>query len=149
MTRTDHLRRLLAYEGWANDRIFAAAQDACTADEHTARLLSHLLQAHAIWLARVAGGAAPTDAWQVLPWAELAPREAELRAAWLARLEADDLDRLIAYRDLHGNPWTTPLGDILQHVLNHSTYHRGQIAARLVALGCAAPVTDFIAYCRL
>jgi uncharacterized damage-inducible protein DinB len=148
MHLTDHLRRLLAYEGWANGRTFAAAEAAYATDERTARLLSHIVHAHIIWLERIAGVAGPVDTWQVLPWEELLAREAQARATWLHYLDADDLERPIAYSNLQGTPWTTPLGDILQHVLNHSTYHRGQVAAHLAVLNVPTVSTDYVVYCR-
>jgi uncharacterized damage-inducible protein DinB len=53
-----------------------------------------------------------------------------------------DLRDLFAYDD-----WANArLLDLLLHVVNHSTYHRGQAAMLLRALGAVAPETDFVVY---
>jgi uncharacterized damage-inducible protein DinB len=54
----------------------------------------------------------------------------------------------VSYRDLKGNPWRTPLWQIVLHVVNHATHHRGQAAGFLRALGHAPPPLDLIAYYR-
>jgi uncharacterized damage-inducible protein DinB len=53
-----------------------------------------------------------------------------------------------AYRDLRGNPYAQPLWQQMQHVANHSTYHRGQITTMLRQLGLTPVPTDLIAYYR-
>ena len=45
--------------------------------------------------------------------------------------------------------WTNVLGGLMRHVVNHSTYHRGQVATQLRHLGRTPPTTDLIAYLRL
>jgi uncharacterized damage-inducible protein DinB len=54
----------------------------------------------------------------------------------------------MTYRSLKGIESTSSLRDILTHVVNHSTYHRGQIARGIKAKGGVPPVTDFIAFAR-
>jgi uncharacterized damage-inducible protein DinB len=54
------------------------------------------------------------------------------------------LFRPIAYTNTKGEPWTNTVGDILTHVVLHSAYHRGQIAAGLRASGQPPAYTDFI-----
>jgi uncharacterized damage-inducible protein DinB len=43
-----------------------------------------------------------------------------------------------------GEPWRSAVGDVLDHVLLHGAYHRGQIASDLRAAGCEPAYTDFI-----
>jgi uncharacterized damage-inducible protein DinB len=70
--------------------------------------------------------------------------------AWAAALPPDALGRSVSYRSLRGDPFTMPLHDLLQHVVNHGTYHRGQIAMALRLLGAGAvPSTDFVIFQRL
>jgi uncharacterized damage-inducible protein DinB len=57
-----------------------------------------------------------------------------------------DLSRTIAYTNLAGAAAAYPLGDTLRQVVNHGTYHRGQIVMQLRLLGAAAPSTDFIRF---
>jgi len=60
----------------------------------------------------------------------------------------EDLQKKIAYRDLKGNAFTQPLGHLMQHVVNHSTYHRGQVVTMLRQLNVKPVSTDLVAYYR-
>jgi len=78
-------------------------------------------------------------------WAEL---EGEMREQ-LARLGPGAVERTIEYQDLRGNDQSDVLWQMLQHVVNHGTYHRGQITTMLRQLGAAPPKsTDLIAFYR-
>jgi uncharacterized damage-inducible protein DinB len=55
--------------------------------------------------------------------------------------------RTIAYRDLKGNAYETPISQIA-HLVNHATHHRGQLSGFLRAMGRAPPALDLIAYYR-
>ncbi|MGH7360663.1 MAG: DinB family protein, partial [Candidatus Methylomirabilales bacterium] len=77
-------------------------------------------------------------------WDEL---EAELQR-FLAALTEDAVLRVVRYRDTRGNAYATPLWQMMQHVVNHSTYHRGQVATLLRQLGARAVATDLISYYR-
>jgi uncharacterized damage-inducible protein DinB len=56
--------------------------------------------------------------------------------------------RDVAYRTFKGEPFRHPLGVLLQHVYNHSTYHRGQVTMSLRILGAEPVGTDFVLYVR-
>jgi uncharacterized damage-inducible protein DinB len=78
---------------------------------------------------------------------ELRERLAEIeddRARFVGGLGDADLDRLFAFRRLNGEAGSLPLGHILQHIVNHSTYHRGQIATLLRQLGLTPMSTDLL-----
>ena len=71
---------------------------------------------------------------------------AEEREQFLAAVE--DLEAAIDYRDMAGNPFTQKLADILQHIVNHSTYHRGQLTTMIRQVGVTPPRTDFLVFAR-
>jgi uncharacterized damage-inducible protein DinB len=50
----------------------------------------------------------------------------------------------VTYKNTKGEPWTNSVEDILTHVIMHSAYHRGQIAADMRASGHTPAYTDFI-----
>jgi uncharacterized damage-inducible protein DinB len=52
------------------------------------------------------------------------------------------------YRLFSGAEETRPLGDLMRHVVNHGSYHRGQLVTMLRQLGKAPPSTDYILYLR-
>ena len=66
----------------------------------------------------------------------------------LAMLEDASLDRQIYYSDVSGNKHQTSLGDVLHHLVNHGTYHRGQIMDIVRELCYETTPTDYIYYVR-
>ena len=60
----------------------------------------------------------------------------------------DDLTKLITYKDIKGNQYTQQLYLMMQHLVNHSTYHRGQVITMLRQLGAKPVGTDMIAFYR-
>ena len=159
----DEMRDLYAYDDWANNRAFAAAESLSDAEARATIVssfpsvlatLAHLVGAEWVWLRRC-HGESPTS---VPAWAgdsSLAALGAELaaiqgdRSAYLRERTDADLVRLLEFRTLAGQAYAQPLGGILQHVVNHSTYHRGQVATQLRQLGRTPPNTDLITYLRL
>jgi len=55
----------------------------------------------------------------------------------------EELDEMFAYRNVQGVDMRVPRWVILRHVVNHATYHRGQLASMLRMLDQTAPATDF------
>jgi uncharacterized damage-inducible protein DinB len=70
------------------------------------------------------------------------------REAFLGGLSDADLGRSISYRTLGGQTFSDPLGSLMKHVVNHSTYHRGQVVTQMRQLGHKPPSTDLILYLR-
>ena len=148
----------LAYTEWATARLIGAARelspdelrrDFGTADRSVLGTLTHLFGADRVWLARIRGGAQerPRD----YPLEELAVEWTAVYTAWhewAAGLNDASMADEISYRDLKGNPWVSPVWQILLHVVNHGTHHRGQVAGFLRAMGRVPPVLDLIAFYR-
>lgn len=146
-----HLARLLNWMTWANRRSLAALADAPAAQDAGLPLLAHVLAAEQVWLARLEQRAAPTSVWPALTVAECAAlidENARGYAAFLQPLSEADLSTTVRYRNLQGQEFVTPIGDILTHVTTHGGYHRGQIAKEIGRTGVAAVNTDFITYVR-
>jgi uncharacterized damage-inducible protein DinB len=156
------IQQLYAYNRWANRRILAAV-GALSAEERGRDLgssfpsvqatLAHVLLAEWIWLERW-NGRSPTGLpgeWDLSEWPGLENRWNEVEAAqarFVAALAEADLERAVDYRTTDGTPYAAPLGQLLRHVVNHSTYHRGQVVTMLRQLGAAAPSTDLVLYHR-
>ncbi len=151
---------LYAFTEWANDRTLTSAE---TLDEDRwARdlggsfptlggTLAHLVGAEWAWLRRWQG-VSPTarPSWVDAPApsalrAALTEVEAE-RRVFLVGLEEADLVCPLTYTFFNGTTATQPLGNLLFHVANHSTYHRGQAASMLRRLGAPPPPTDYLVY---
>ncbi|NIT88247.1 MAG: damage-inducible protein DinB, partial [Gemmatimonadetes bacterium] len=115
--------------------------------------LVHILAAEWVWLSRW-GGHSPTampEAWDASTVDTLREEWTKVeddQKAFLSNLDERGLRETIAYRDTKGNPFRQPLWQMLRHVVNHSTYHRGQIVTMLRQLGAEAPATDMILFHR-
>ena len=57
-------------------------------------------------------------------------------------LTPEQLNTMLTLRAV-GRTFTLPRWAILRHIVNHSTYHRGQIASKLKRFGIEPPNTDF------
>ena len=157
------VRTLIDYHYWARDRMLEAV-DVLDRGELTRELgnsfssirdtLVHLYGAERIWCARWQG-----EAPQGMPDPAHYPDLAAIRGVWSdqeARLRAvvDGLDeagvqRVIEYRMLNGQQQSQPFWQMLQHVVNHGSYHRGQVTTMLRQLGAAPPkAMDLIAFYR-
>lgn len=153
---------LFAYDAWANARVFDAAE-ALTADQLGAAAassfpsvratLGHLVSAEWIWLRRWQG-----ESPSVIPaWAdgaslaELRSRLAAVQAerdGYFASLGDADLARVVEYRNIAGETHAEPLAGLVRHVVNHSTYHRGQVTTQLRQIGVPPPATDLVVFLR-
>lgn len=115
-------------------------------------LFSHLLTAEEVWLSRARGEVGPVQRlWELYPNDALQRMLEENSEAWLSYLEAcqeQDLVREVAYQNTKGESFTTRLDDIVQHLVNHGTHHRAQIASMLQHEKVLPPVSDYIFYIR-
>ena len=128
------LARMLEYDRWANHRWLPFVE----ADEALRPIFGHILNAQAIWFRRIG---TPDFA---LPDSLADQIEANF-AAWHSVLSQRDLGEVIHYQNLAGVPQSRALVDIALHVINHGTYHRGQL--REMATD-GFPETDFILFAR-
>lgn len=157
-----HFLQLAAYNTWANERVYAVAGQLST-EEFTRDLkaffrsvqgtLNHILVADLIWLGRFEGvAAAGISRLDDMPHAEFAALSAARRAAdarlrdLVEGLEDADFDRALCYRNMAGAEVTNRRSDVLTHVFNHQTHHRGQTHGLLTQLGREAPALDLIYY---
>lgn len=156
MNRRDFLE-LYRYTDWADQRLAAAlrALPAAAAARGfegsfpTIRdLLAHVVAVDWVWLERFAGGSpsAAPEWFQSGDVHLLCDQHAEVAARRLAflrgRSEAS-LDDPLSFRYFSGAAGSLALRDALFHVVNHATYHRGQLASMLRAVGAEPPATDF------
>jgi uncharacterized damage-inducible protein DinB len=110
--------------------------------------IEHLYQADQIWNARLAGRPTGQLSEFVLP-DSLIDAERE----WMAVLDqwpqwAAQPDRMVRYRNLQGAEYEHAVWCILMHVINHGSYHRGQIVTMLRQAGETPVGTDLILYYR-
>lgn len=156
------MRELFAFNAWANHRVLEAVQ-ALTIDQFTKPLgssfgsvrdtLAHICGVEWLWLERL-NGSSPN----AIPDAKHYADVASIRAIWtdtekhwleyVSRLDQSELDEHVDYQTLSFGPACDPRWQIMQHVVNHGTYHRGQVVAMLRQLGAKGVATDLIAFYR-
>ena len=147
MDRIAHLRRLFAYDAWANRETLAALTKADAPPETAVRRFAHVLGTEWLWLSRIRGVASPMAVWPALSLSD-ADREiaklAEAHEAEIVSLSMEGLARRISYRNSKGEPWESAVDDIFEHVVVHGAHHRGQIVSDVRAAGFEPPYIDFI-----
>lgn len=142
-----HLRRLFAYNVWANREVLASFPPSGETPARVLQLTCHIFAAERLWLERLQNQPQSGVVW---PDADLQRCQAEAQAmprlweTYLSGLDERDLVMGVTYKNSKGEVFTSHREDILQHVILHSTYHRGQIAAAMREAGLTPAYTDFI-----
>ena len=111
--------------------------------------LAHLVLVEWIWRERFEGRSPrsipPTSEFPTL--ASIIDRwsaEEQKMRAYLVGLTEESLERAETYVSTRGQTWTYPLWRMIIHLLNHQSYHRGQITNHLRQLGLQPPPVDFL-----
>jgi uncharacterized damage-inducible protein DinB len=157
----DTLRLQLDYSGWASQRLLDAAgklspeeltRDFQTADKTVLDTLAHVYAADRIWFSRVVPEPRttfidPEDRDLTLLQTEW-PALQQRWKLWMRDFNDQDVLRVISYQDMKGRPYSQPVWQILLHLVNHGTHHRGQVSGFLRAMGQTPPPLDMIAYYR-
>ena len=143
--------KLYQYNDWANKRVLHAMQTQQVANEKTLTLMSHVLFAQNIWLNRIEGMSTDgIDIWKKMEIDELVSFADQIGKRWLEFVErSDSFDREMTYKNFVGLPFTNNVEQIMIHLVNHSTYHRGQVALLMRQNGFDPVNTDFITYDRV
>lgn len=152
MESVDSLRRLFAYDYWANQEALRSIATLPAAGERALKVAGHIVGAQRVWLARLEASDSPSPA----PWPSLGAEGAsvaisELHQRWnsfLGSLSSERLDEDLVYRNSKGEEFRTPVRDVLLQLVTHSAYHRGQIAAAIREAGGKPSATDYIVYVR-
>ena len=149
------ITKLGAFNAWANETLLRRL-DSSVAAGHAApqpalRIFSHLINAQAIWIARLTGTQSPVKVWQEHDLASLHHWHEQTSARFAQLCETTDeteLTRHIQYTNSQGDAFDSQVSDILTHAVTHATYHRGQVATKMREGGLEPVNSDFITYCR-
>ena len=123
----------LQYMKWADNLLLTAVRANLPSNKET---LDHIFMAERIWLDRVQGTFDPKPPEPHVDIAALADEWPGLHEQWLEWAASQtDWAKVVSYRTLSGVESASPLWQIVLHVANHGSYHRGQVAAALRASG--------------
>lgn len=138
---------LIDYDLWANRKVLGQLENKELSNE-LKRRFSHILNVQNIWLDRINNAKGLDDSWSMIPVVDWITMTESANMRLLTMLESSSLDKQIYYSDRSGNKHHTSLGDIFHHLINHGTYHRGQIMDTMRELGYETTPTDYIYYVR-
>ena len=143
--------KLYHYNVWANQRVLDCLERQHIEDEKILTLLGHVVAAQLLWLHRVKGLPPPNvKLWGIYTFDQLVSMADSAGKQWLDFVEStDDFDRELNYTNYTGDPYTNNVETIMIHLVNHSSYHRAQIAMLLRQKGFEPINTDFITYDRI
>lgn len=150
----------LAYSQWASERSIKAVLP-LTIEEQNRYLytshhgvlgtLLHIFHADRMWLSRLVGSPRLTlaDAGETFTLESLAVSWTKTHAdwqSWAGALTADAVTRPLKYANLQGHLFELPVWQVVLHVVNHASYHRGQVTTMLRQLNHTSIVTDLTTY---
>jgi uncharacterized damage-inducible protein DinB len=152
------LKTQLDYTYWASDRLLDAARP-LSEDELTRDLgnsfggvlgtLVHIFQADRIWLSRVSGSpratlSDPDETWTI---ESLQSAWVDVHLGWIDWAgHVEDVRQVFSYTNTAGEAKQLELWQLVFHLVNHGTYHRGQITTMLRQLGYSPVSTDLHGY---
>jgi uncharacterized damage-inducible protein DinB len=158
----EEIRMLYDYNAWANHRSLDAAT-ALSVEQFTKPLgssfssvrdtLAHIWGSEWLWLERFQGRS-PASLPDVTQFNELAalksqwPEDEARLLKFVAGLSQEDLSKEHEYRTLSFGQYKNPLWQSMQHMVNHGTYHRGQVATMLRQLNAKPLSSDLIHFYR-
>jgi uncharacterized damage-inducible protein DinB len=151
----------IRYSGWASRKLMETAgnlteeqrtRPMSVSHESLQQTLAHIYFADSVWYARTVDPSCPAPSPDSRPtldslmvdWPDL-QRKWE---AWADSISDADLERVAQYKLLNGSPGESPVWQIVNHVVNHATLHRGQVVAMMRQLGAKPPATDVLYYYR-
>lgn len=126
--------------------VFSANPDKTS--ERSVKLFNHILNAHQIWNNRIDPKQPTFGVWEIHDTLDLKNIDKINYEQTLHILETFNLNEIITYSNSKGQAFSNSIRDILFHVANHSTYHRGQIATEFKLHGLEPLITDYIFYKR-
>lgn len=161
---SDALQELLDYHYWARDRLLDAVealdpdqfcQDLGSSFGSIRDTLPHVVSAEWVWCSRWLGDSPD----QHLPTTDFATAQ-DIRERWaeeearvrkfVSGLGPQEASRVMRYAHLDGEPLSAEFSQMLRHVVNHASFHRGQVSTMLRQLGAQPPQgQDMIGFFRL
>jgi uncharacterized damage-inducible protein DinB len=135
--------RAFEYDRWANHQWLDSLQGFKKL-ERPLQVLEHILDAQLTWLVRCGAVVGPQRV--DMPLKELFDYSVD---GWLQLVDSSEFEDPITYRNSRGEEFTQPFGHIALHVVNHGTYHRGQLRGLAESNGYKDfPDTDLIFFLR-
>jgi uncharacterized damage-inducible protein DinB len=143
--------KLYQYNAWSNKRVLNCIKRQTVGDEKILTIMGHIVAAQFLWLHRIKGLPPPdVKLWGTYTLDQLLVMAEDAGQQWIDFVESNDnFDRELTYKNYLNEPYTNNVEMIMIHLVNHSSYHRAQIAMLLRQKGFEPINTDFITYDRV
>lgn len=143
--------RLYQYNVWANNRVLGTIRRQNVTDEKILSLMGHVVAAQFLWFHRINGlPPANVKLWGEYSLDQVTSMADEIGKKWVEFVQSNDnFDRQLTYTNYVNEPYTNNVENIMIHLVNHSSYHRAQVAMLLRQKGYEPINTDFITYDRV
>ncbi|MGE0931242.1 DinB family protein [Peijinzhouia sedimentorum] len=146
----DFLEDLLNYSHHFNQKMAdKLIENQSEISEKSILLFNHILNAHEIWCGRIVGNPSSTGVWDLRPSEGWKAVDLENHQKALRIIRDIDLNKEVTYRNSSGKEFTNATKDILFHIINHSTHHRGQIVSEINRIAKEPLLMDYIFYKRM
>ena len=147
----EYFKELLEYSHFYNVELIKKYNDGdlhYVLPESSKRLMSHILNVQTNWNHRMVA-AEEVDLWRLLEVDQLMQIEEGNHNKTMEILNQKDLEEILEFSNSKGESFKSSIKDIVFHLVNHATYHRGQIAKEFRKKGVDPVVSDFIHYKRM
>lgn len=140
-----------SYNAWANRRIINCLERQSVSDEKILSVMGHLVSANFIWLNRIKDlPKSKYELWGKYDVPALKQMIEEADQQWMNFIrEHENFDWVLKYRNYVGDYFENNVQQIMIHLVNHGSYHRGQVAMLLRQKGFEPINTDYITYDRV
>lgn len=143
------LQQLFDYNFYCNKKLIEQCSSMEKIPEKSLKLFSHVLNAHHIWNQRILLSTPEFGVWEqheVAKWGDI--HYDNQRTSFEIITNTDDFSKRVQYETSEGRTFANELKDILYHIVNHSTHHRGQILMDFRESGIEPLPLDYIFYKR-
>jgi len=144
---------LFEYNNWANDKIILKLLDLDSnfKEQDPIKIMSHIVSVQDTWLERVRG----KKSYNIFLWEEYSIQELEVLSInsskelkkYISKMSEKNFEEFCTYKNSKREDISNSYQDIFQHIVNHSSYHRGQINQILRTNNIEPVNIDFIYYC--
>ncbi|WP_430734196.1 DinB family protein [Fodinisporobacter ferrooxydans] len=154
------ISKLYQYHIWANSRLIlhlatlpetALYTEVSNVFPNILQTLGHIYSVDQTWLARIHG----QHIERIVPIVHDSLEQVQNCFSCLGdeimsvlQTYGDHDGKVIHYQNTKGDVFTNTLSEIIQHIVNHGTYHRGNVTSMLHQLGFTGVPTDYIVYLR-
>lgn len=134
----DYLIKSFTYSHWATEQILNSIEESGILDAYIFKMLSHNLNAQFMRFALLKGETTRFTIWDVHALSDLKKhndQSFEIASNFIKIASLSDFQNNVEGKTLSGDSFTMTVSDILMHLINHGSHHRGQIASKIRELG--------------